>query len=249
MTKFWPLSTILLKKKSNSVHLIVGLQLIAVVITIVTALWKQQYDSMVWLGSLLGYGFFGGMILFILLARHTEYFWTSNFYRLLPTTDMQLYVANLVSTLLSYVYFIVIEAILSGLTLLVTAPNASIPSDSYRYAGSGMLAFFALVLYGWVFISLVHLIGRTISSWLPEMRSKFVYFLFYVIVGVILIRILNTVGDLLGKLIAPLVTGQLDPDVLPGTLAFSGALAVIILIFSAINIYLLKYRVETKQTA
>jgi hypothetical protein len=248
MTKIWPLGSTLFKKKSNSVHLIVGLQLIAVVITVIMALWKQQYDSTILLGSLLGYGFFGGMILFILLARHTEQVWTNNFYRLLPTTDLQLYVANLVSTLLGYVYFIVIEAILSGLALL-TVPNVSIPSDSYRYAGSGMLAFFALVLYGWVFISLVHLIGRTISSWLPEMRSKFVYFLFYVIVGVILIRILNTVGDLLGKLIAPLVTGQLDPDVLPGTLAFSGALAVIILIFSAINIYLLKYRVETKQTA
>ncbi|MFD0897857.1 ABC transporter permease [Loigolactobacillus binensis] len=250
MTKNWNLCLNLFKKKSASVHLVVGLQLIAVIISMLTLVVKQSFERTAPVGSALTYGFVAAFILFILLARRTERVWTSNLYRLLPTTDTRLYVANLLSTLLNFIYFIVLELVVLGLcSLFLPLNNISIPAGSYRYTATGLLVIVALALYGWVFISLVHLIGRTISTWLPEMRSKFIYFLLYVIVVFILVKLLSLASNLFNKLSVILIGGQLDANVLPGLLSFSGVMVLLIIIFSAINIYLLKHRVETKQTA
>ncbi|WP_225359737.1 ABC transporter permease [Loigolactobacillus backii] len=250
MTKILALTTNLFRKKSNSVHAIVGLQLLALVITLINMLWKHTFDRIDPIGLTLSYGFLAGLILFILLARRTEHVWTSSSARLLPITDTKLYLANLGSTLLSFIYFLVLELIIGGICSIgaLSDIHASF-QQILPYTATSLTTILALTLYGWAFISLVHLLGVTISTWLPEMRSKFIYFVLYVVVGILLLKILSTMGNLLGKFVTPLFTGQYNATINPGLLSFSGILFLITIVFSLLNIYLLKNWVETKQNA
>ncbi|MFD1318145.1 ABC transporter permease [Loigolactobacillus zhaoyuanensis] len=252
MTKTWPLITTLFKQKSRSVHIVVGLQLLGAVLTGLSMLWQRQFSWPSIAVTTISYGVLAGMILFVLLAQRTEHIWTSNVFRLLPVSDLRLYLVNLGSTLLDLLYFLVIEIVITALCSLggwTSFIQAGLSTQPWGFAAAGLVVMLALNLYGWTFISLVHLVGRTISSWLPEVRSRFVYFILYAVVGFILLKILAWGETLLQKMVAPLLMGQYDANIIPSIYSFSGILAVMIVLFSAINIYLLKYWAETKQTA
>ncbi|MFC6171885.1 ABC transporter permease [Loigolactobacillus jiayinensis] len=252
MTKFWPLLFNLFKKKSRSVYMVVGLQLIGAIIAVVNLLFHQTYQVAAPAGFMGTFGFLAGLILFILLARNTEQVWTSNTYRLLPTTDFKLYLANLCSTALSFLYFLLIQVLLLGLsslTLLNQLGDINLSASSWTYFVSGVITLLALVLYGWALISLIHLLGRTISTWLPVVRSRFIITVFYIIVAMIVLKIMSLAGDLLEKLLVPLYSGQMATGVTASMYSLSGVCAVLIIVFSAINIFLLKNRVEPNQTA
>lgn len=249
MTNPWTLITTMFRKKAASVHIVIGIQLIATVVSMIGLLWQHQFDATAPMVFSASFATIAVIVLFILLSRRTERVWTSNVYRLIPTSDTRLYLANICSTLLDFLYFIILEVVIITACSLTNIGAVNFPTDQsiFPYAASISILMLALIIYGWVFISLVHLIGRAITSFLPEGHHKIVNLVLYVVVVAIVWKILDMIDSGRNMLFSSLYNN--DNHIVFGVLSFSGYLLIMIVIMSLLNIYLLKNWVETKQTA
>lgn len=169
MTKLTTLTINMFKSKVNLVHSMFG---IYVLITLVTGIY-QTLRYGVQISHWVDYGLMAGSIItlvfFILTAKNTEKVWTSSTYRLIPTTETKLYTANIVSSLLSIVYF----GILSQIFGFILNPAEYISGGKdlndipVKIVISTVILVIMMVVLFYVFVTLVHLLSNIASTFLP----------------------------------------------------------------------------------
>ncbi|WP_412988564.1 hypothetical protein ACLJJ6_07095 [Pediococcus siamensis] len=253
MTSSFKLLQTLFRQRSTSVHKIFGLQIVALIVTVVILFFKQHFEADYPAGFASGYGVVAAFVLFFSLLVKNEDVWKNSVYRLLPISNTKLYIANFFSSLLSFIYFLVLELILFSICTLTDLEDFSwhIPSHALGYVSSGLALFLTILLASWTFISMVHLLGDVISKFLPDTSQKLVRLVLYILVFVLVSNILSTIGAKVGDLFTPLfqlqINGTSEMDQIITPLFFSsGILLLWSFLYSVVNIYLLSHWTEVR---
>lgn len=190
-------------------------------------------------------------VAFILLSVRMERVYTRDTYRLLPLGETKLYLTDLLSSVVMFVYFgiiqcglyLITEAIDNRylMTLLQAVGGPHYTTGQAFKVATGLVALgLALLILGWTTISLVHLVISATNNFLPNTSRRLINVILYVIVILLVIRItgflFHEVNNL-GQLIAGGVTAQFMINI--------GGALVIAAIEAVLNIVLLKKWVET----
>lgn len=264
MTTFSKLTGLFFRQRAKTVHFTIAIILGAMVLSLIFRLFTGDHylDPTDPAGFTSSYALLGGIVLFILLARRNEQVWTSSAYRLIPTTSWRLYAANILSTILLFVYYVVAIGLI--VTVLALVAGQGLPHvGSYGSTIVGVAAIFlSILIWLWVFISLIHLATEAVSNFLPDTRQKLVRFFIYVVVIIVTLIVMNYIEKGLG-----FITGDVGNyighsfdvavDTSSAGLNFSGHLDALYLavgyllalaaIVSAANLYLLSHWTETNQ--
>lgn len=243
------------RQKARIIHGAVGIELIFIILTGIYNLFKGSWSDSLPSSLTLDYGSVAGFVVFVLLAQKMERNWVANSYRLIPTSDTKLYCANVAATFLSYLYFMVLQVILlavSALKFFIDGEASfDFPAEAWQYLLGGALIFLSLLLFAWVFITLIHFLTTTISAFLPTIRQKL--FRFILIIAVIIITLIaaNWIDTGAQAIFQWLLSGlgmaaPTDANILLGLYLSAGYLLLSVIVMSAINVYLLKHWVETK---
>lgn len=254
----------LLSPRLRTVHLLFGLQALAVLVTLgaeALHLGHLRLHPGDLAGFGLSYAVLAGIVLFVLLARTTESEWTANLWRLVPLGDGTRFVTAQLATVLAATYFVLVQII-----WLVPAAHfggGSGFSTNVHVSGPVVvtLAFIALsaLVWGWCFVSLVHLAGLALGTYLPTTREQFWRGFLYIGLFFLLGTTLDKLGDLLSLVLGPTMIAGLN-FALGGsgnTLNFSGHwsalwaaaayLWVLNLLMGGASAWLLAHRVETTE--
>lgn len=252
MTKFMGLSKNLMFEKWKQMNWIVAIDLIFLLAITIIHIFTNGFSNQ---AEFLFVSFnitmvVANIVAIIVLARKNEQVLTSNNYRLLPVADTKLYLGNLLTALLAFIYLQIIEGVISGILYIFTNSDAS----SFGSFGNGnmfnaALSVMLLMILGlvvlWTGITLVHLISNLISGFLPFGRQKFVKFVLYLVIIFVALGIFNYTTGNIFKMIyinQELVNLNQFTDTVWISNGIFFAWSVV---FSVINIYLLRRWTET----
>jgi len=226
------------------------LVVVSMVVMVLSTGWRSVNLANVTMGPASGLG----IVTFIWLAFHTEHDLTRDSYRLLPVSDTVFYLASLASSLVAYLYFVLIRVLVMGLGFLISnysgmrqvvgqLQQAAIQQlGSGRFYGLvvfGVAMMFLLIIWAWVLISLIHLVINVVSALLPNVKQKVIKG----VLAVILILGLLKMGQWLSSLMTYLVNDASGNVTMVASL---GMVAVVTAAMIALNIYLMKNWVEAR---
>ncbi|KRM86504.1 hypothetical protein [Lacticaseibacillus thailandensis] len=248
----------LLVPKLQLTSYVVLVYLAAVIVTIGWGTWHHGYQADFAVVIAGFYALIAGIVLFVLLANHQERVWTTSRFRLAPVTDLRLYVMNVLSSFISMLYGLIVGVTVIGL-LSVPLQQQAVPLQLqadhaealWRYGLAGVTMMLSACLYMWIFISMIHLVGVSISAFLPPMRQRIVKFCFYLVVLVLVLMALNGLEGGVRQLAPHLgfnftSVDQIE-DAIPAFYWASFWSLVESAVYSVINVLLLHNWVETKQ--
>ncbi|MFC6176808.1 hypothetical protein ACFQAV_08135 [Companilactobacillus huachuanensis] len=255
MTEFMGLTRNLISDKWRMMNWIIIVDLIFLVVIDVLRIFTGGWD-----GQIIPSYFFATFVFsmsmanfvgFILLARNNERVFTSNNYRLIPTSDTKLYFSNILTTFAAFIYLQILEVV-TGTILYFISGQSDFDLTSGQPTGSMGIVLLVLLLLVltiilvWSGITAVHFVINWISGFLPFARQKFVNFILYLVVAVIGIMIFNfTTGKVFSGIYSSsqgiTTLGQFTNVIWISI----GITAIWIAIFTALNIYLLKRWTET----
>ncbi|KIO96450.1 ABC transporter, permease protein [Levilactobacillus brevis] len=116
MTSFGSLFKVLGMQRFRKMNYVAGLSLAAIFVSLLwswftTGISSGQVFSVTesWLGL-------ASMVVWILLAIDNEHVYTRDTFRLIPVSDMKLYLTNLLASLSAFVYFGLIHLVLMGIS-------------------------------------------------------------------------------------------------------------------------------------
>lgn len=259
MSDFLGLSKNLMWNKWNLMNTVIGIDLIAtIVITLVSVFTGTPISASYVLGAFAFTSIVAYMVGFVLLARNNERVYTSNNYRLLPVSSTKLYFGNLITTLGGLLYFWIIASVIGGLILSFASRkflsmNGSVDMNqdwNAIIAFNVMLLLITLVI--WSGITLVHFLTNMVSGFLPFGRQKFVMFIIYLLVIWAAMATFNfTTGNLVRMFLSGGITSIGTISSMSGltrtTWISCGIFSGWLVVFTVINIYLLKRWTETKR--
>lgn len=207
-------------------------------------------------GALVSGGILAAVVLYIRLAAFTEHTWGRNLDRLVPISESARYTANQLATLVWFCAFFLLQIVLWNLFAVLDGGAFNFTSGDWGF-GSWLLAVLTLsFLWGFVLVSLVHLLTTLITTFLPGRRQKLVTQVLYVVVAIAVIWFINWVIDLITHIAGSALKGWFNHAFNvegthfgehPGILFIALAVfALIIAGFSAVNVYLLKHWTETQ---
>ncbi|WP_338233036.1 hypothetical protein [Companilactobacillus muriivasis] len=255
MTKFMGLTSNLMSEKWRMMNWIIIADLIFLVVIdllrVVTGGWDGNLIPEYFLGTFMVSLGMANLVGFILLTRKNEHVFTSNNYRLLPISDTKLYFSNLLTTFAAFAYLQILEAVIGTIIYFISGQSefTLTPSRPDEPVGTLFLIIILAILSTillWAAITVVHFVINWISGFLPFGRQKFVSFILYFVVTVLGIMIFDyTTGKVFTGIYSSAqgvtTLAQLTNVVWLGI----GITVAWIVIFSAINIYLLKRWTET----
>ena len=257
MTEFMGLTKNLMHEKWKLMNWILGIDLLALVAYFILRFILGGYKTS--LNPFPNYSFavfavslsIVNIVAVIMLSRNNERVLTSNNYRLIPATETKLYFSNLLTTLLGFVYLQILESIIGGILYGVSVKGAvdMTPSGSGSFSML-MAAVFVMILGAlalWSGVTVVHLLINWIGGFLPFGRQKFVSFILYLLVTWLSLTIINfATGNVFKLIFHDGQFYQFSVNTMSSALWTSaGVLFVWVVIFAAINIYLLKRWTET----
>lgn len=254
MTSMTSLISGLFRQRNRNVYLATGISLLVLLVTAGYTLLHGLSLSNI--GGDYGVIMTLAMIaMLFILAVQNERVWTHNSYRLIPISDTKLYIGNMIATILSFIYFSVIQIVILIICNIGSySVFGSISNHELLVLSSGSLLFILSFTFVWVFISMVNLILKSIAAFLPEIRQRLFRVLISLGVVVVVLYIFNTIEGFFGKFALQShslnFNGSADINLRISEVFGVGTLyfAVIIVIMSLINIYLLEHWVETKTT-
>ncbi|EHO51797.1 hypothetical protein HMPREF9104_01348 [Lentilactobacillus kisonensis F0435] len=200
MTSFMSITKALSRPKISIINRILIVDVLAIILTILFEVYKGTLSGMDPLAITFSYSVIASFVAFILLARNVEHTYVNSSYRLIPASDTKLYSAGMLSALVGMVYLGLSPIGLALVTSALDFPEISrqvrrIFSETYQNSDKssfGMNIFviitgsilltIALALFFWATISLIHLIGNSLTNFLPDARQKFFRFILYVVV-------------------------------------------------------------------
>ncbi|WP_334351738.1 hypothetical protein [Companilactobacillus sp. HBUAS56257] len=254
MSNLMGLSKNLFMEKFKLINLVFGIDILAVIVSAIMY-WisnglniQMKYILDLFLISMS----IMNIVSFILLAKKNEHIFTSNNYRLLPITDVKLYFSNLLTTFLAFVYLQVISQIISTILFWLSGLDigevqlGEVPHlGSFIASASLMFIIITLMLYS--AITAIHFLTSWIKAALPFKSQKWFNFILYLIVIWIALAIFNglTINIFRGLNYYDLFNASSMMRINQVLWISSGVFFVWIVIFSMVNIYLLKRWVET----
>ncbi|WP_407885517.1 ABC transporter permease [Levilactobacillus sp. N40-8-2] len=202
MTKF----TALLKVMSRDRFRLINWLLVAdIAVVAVTLLWSfatrgiQPGETF---GVALAWSMVAFAIAFVLLSVRIERVYTRDTYRLLPLGDTKLYLTNLLSSLVMFIYFgitqliiyLIAEAVdntyLTEMLRTISGPNYS-TAEATKVCVGLMIMGLSLIILGWTTISLVHLAISATNNFLPSASRWLINVILYVIVIYLVVRVIG----------------------------------------------------------
>ncbi|MFD1670732.1 hypothetical protein ACFQ5M_01335 [Agrilactobacillus yilanensis] len=214
---------------------------VATIISLIIIVWNtHSFKNTNISNFILMYAAIGGLALFIKLAQNIEIVWTHNYYRLIPISETKLYLSNFLATLVCLIYYSGVQVILFLLWELIL-PTAQLQISLFSLPWLRLLppaiVSVLLCLFWWVFISLIHMATNATAAFLPNTRVRLVRWLIYLVFIIIFSILISQFNRLIQFFFG-------NPDNASFLMLFTG-LSLLIVIISAINIYLLKRWVET----
>lgn len=248
------------RPKFRSMNQLLFFNLIAVVITMIYQIWRLGLSNLEMVTTVMGWGSVFGFVAFILLTLQGERMLVSDTYRLLPTSDLKLYLANLVSSLGALAYVGVVQAILlvigtamTGKTIrnwVDSAINIHLSAADLRnmalYGAVALAWTIGVVLWIWVFINLIHFGTNTISAFLPNVQQRVVKVVLAIILTGVAIRFMNGIVRLESQVYNHFTVMSDTALNLTGIWLSFLSLVMGIVIVGALNIFMMKHWVEAK---
>ncbi len=254
MTSFGRLLVTLWQEKNRTMYQMTGFGLIALVVFTIYGLFNGGSLSIMSHISMVVFMLLT-IVLFILLARDQEHVWTSNKYRLIPVSDTKLYLANVLATVLTFVYFYILELVIMVICDISEISSlTNIGNGYWPQLLSGQLLMLAFLLFGWVFISTIHFVIVSVSAFLPAFRQRLIRVVLAIVIFIVVVNIVNCLQKLMSQILSNMFSSsllgvsastQLTTALLLGTLYF----VISTVVLSALNVYLMKRWVETSTKA
>lgn len=255
MNDFAGLSKNLIREKWRLMNWIVGIDILALIVMFVMRLIASGFNTTIdfFFETFIISVTIVNFVSFIMLSRKNEHIFTSNNYRLIPVTDTTLYISNLLTTFVAFIYLQILEVIIAVI-LYAIGNFGSIDPSGFTNSNIGMGLTFGLIIFMiltalvmWSGITLIHFIISWIKGFLPFKSQKFVTFILYLVV----IWAASVIFDIATGYVYRLIytTGYMGAQTLSqfsnAIWITSGIMFVWLVIFSFINIYLMKRWVET----
>lgn len=255
MTKFMGLTSNLMSEKWRMMNWIIIVDLIFLVavdvLRIFTGGWDGQIIPDYFFATFMVSMSFANFVGFILLARKNERVYTSNNYRLLPVSETKLYFSNLLTTFLVFMYLQILEVVLGTIFYFISRQSdfnlaaGEIKGSVGTVTLMWLLMTLTMILI-WMGITSVHFLINWIGGFLPFARQKFVNFILYIVVTVVGVMIFNYTS---GNVFRVIYSGSQGITTLSqiNNVIWLGIGIVVVwgVIFTALNIYLLKRWTET----
>ncbi|MFC6261789.1 ABC transporter permease [Levilactobacillus fujinensis] len=251
MTSFGSLFKVLGRSRFRLVNKIILAELAVIAVTLLWSLATRGIADGELLGVTAAWSVPTIWIVFIMLSIETERVYTRDTYRLIPIGETQLYLSNLITTFVMFIYFGVIQVVLYLITATVentyfTKILAQMTGPEYTTLEATKVVFgvfgmaLAIFIMGWTTISLVHLAVSATNNFLPNVSRRAVDVVLYIVVIYLVTRVaifmlseFNNLGGIL--------SGGQQTQLL---INIAGVL-VVALVESVINVFLLKKWVET----
>lgn len=255
MTKFTSLVPAFLRDRFKSLNRIILLMLIAIVVTEVYVFFQEGTGNLG--ASLMSYTVLwssvASFVVFIRLSMFNENVYQNDSIRLIPASDTKVYLGSLCTTVISFLYFMVVQLVLRIVTTLIAGNNftdimGQIFSESGLNSGQGIaivlislgIAIVAIMMV-WTTISLIHLIMLSIDAFLPIGRQRIIRGILYIVISLAIIRLGAAFFNIYGTLMNGLSLGW------GAAFSILGVLALVVVVESVVNILLMNKFVETAQ--
>ncbi|AKP64069.1 hypothetical protein [Levilactobacillus koreensis] len=251
MTSFGSLFKVLGRSRFRLVNKIILAELAVIAVTLLWSLATHGIGDGELIGVTAAWSAPAIWITFIMLSIENEHVYTRDTYRLIPIGETQLYLSNLVTTFVMFIYFGFVQFVLymitaaaenSYLTQLLaqmSGPDYS-TLEAAKIAGGVLLMALAIFIMGWATISLVHLAVSATNNFLPNVSRRAVDVVLYIIVIYLVTRVAMFMLHEFNNLGGILSGGQQTQFLIN----IAGVL-VVALVESVINVFLLKKWVET----
>ncbi|GKQ42772.1 hypothetical protein RD055328_06950 [Companilactobacillus sp. RD055328] len=195
------------------------------------------------MGSLIALGIVS--IVYLISFMNLEV--NSNRFRLIPISDIKLYMGSFLSTVFGFMYICLIDLIILGSSVLIIADKKMISrmfSDIHFNEIIMMLLalflIFSIFIFGMIMCNTINILGSVITSFIPGGKQKIVKWIVYAI-AIFLIYKVSSYVDIAGWLPGVDWTGDIND------LSYSIMQVIIeIIIFVVINMNLLRF-VETSK--
>lgn len=255
MTSFSRIFRATWQPKFRAINWFLFFNFLAIILTMLYELWEVGFADLEMVGPVVLWGSVFTLAAFVCVTWRSERTLVSDSYRLLPAGDAKLYLGNLASSFVAMVYLGIVEVILVGLG---SAMNGSAVRAWFRqtmhlqlttqdwnqlkvYAVSIVAYGLVILLWIWVFITLIHFATNTISAFIPGRSQKVIKAILAVVLVWIVVVFLNWVSDLEGKFFRLIdSTGTFN-------LAFDFVYLVLaVIVVGWLNIYLMRRWVEAR---
>lgn len=264
MTSFGAVLKQMLKTKSRGVYIAIGLQLIGAIISSILFIIKEHSVPavIVPLIHFVTWGIAAGLCYFIYTIIQNEKINTSQTWRLIPISDTKFYLSNILSAMIAYIYFLTIEFIAILILLATTFFSNSVVHDKIFAVNApkdfwanfdwiivinGVLMIFLTGVLIYLTFSLINLSSRTIIDFVPIAKSKLILIITRLIIITIVFILVSRIGSSLISLIQWLLKHNSAISSQYTSLYYVNiSLLIIVLIFGAINIWLINKFVEAK---
>ncbi|WP_125567505.1 hypothetical protein [Companilactobacillus insicii] len=256
MTSFGSLFKTMFKEKFRDMNFFLMINLIAIVVSIIVTAFQGGMNRSASLAITIGWSMLAYLIAFVRLSILQERKFVRDSYRLIPISDTKLYLANLVTSLVNYIYVVIAQIVFY---LVAAIPNWSEYSDALNMmamvngratfdapnAIMGVIALLCLslviLILSWTTISLIHLASRSASNFLPSTGRKVMNIVIYVVVILLVLKVVGFVTDQLNNSVNMIFNSNYTANFAVTILVF----LVVAAIEAAINIYLMSNWVET----
>lgn len=242
MSSVWGISKNLLWNKMKAITLILFIDLM--INLAIVQFMGRQYS-----GYLLEKTTFSAlstlMIAVIYLVKINEENLVHNKYRLVPITDLNLYLSNLVTSCLAFFYVVILDfAIYSGTRYVLNIPISDLNSAELLEIRLKVITLFGLgVIVVWSLSTLIHFVVNIIGNLFTRKNLKITWLIYSIIVLLIASAMTFFTAILVSKLSTYKYIGLPNHVFLKGSAIY----AVTIIFLASLNTYLLKNWMETNR--
>lgn len=256
MTSFGSFFKALFYNRFRDMNFIILINIIAIAVQVIWTAIDGNYSTGTYLQAVMSWSFIVYVIAFARLAVMQERIYTRDSYRFIPIGDIQFYLANFLSSLVSMLYVFLIEFVFyffAGLanwdnikeTLnMVSMMNGQANFDMSQLYRIGLYIFLIMLAYiilFWMTINLIHLLSKVGSNFLPSVGRNILNVVVYIVVIYLVLRVVSYMMNFFSNTIQTLST----TNDLGGLLLNLSGFILVAIIEAVANIYLLHNWVET----
>ncbi|WP_125764652.1 hypothetical protein [Companilactobacillus hulinensis] len=256
MTSFGSLFKVMFKDKFRSMNFILMLNVIAIVVSIAWDAIQEGLNPTAPLAIAMGWSMLALLMAFVQLSISQERKYTRDSYRLIPTSNTKFYLANMVSSLASYFYVLVVEVVfyfatalfdwsyyMKNLQAMSIVNGRAIFDAPNAITGSSVLLAVSLtsLILAWTTINLIHMASSAATNFLPLTGRKFLSAVIYVVVTWVVLQFVGVLSGSANDALNIIFNGTYTANFFIVWLI----MAVIILIEAAASVYLMSRWVET----
>lgn len=211
MTSFKDFFKILMGQKFRQMNFVMLINIVAIAVSVLWTLINGNFNNNTFFQVALSWSFIIMLWAFIRISVTHESIYSRDSYRLIPISDTKFYSVNLLTSFLAMIYMGVIEFIINAaaaainwqeyvdqINMLRMLYGTRVPDTSAIVQSllSMALVMMVVMILAWTTISLIHLLTRAGSNFMPYRRSRIINFLLYVVVIYIVLRVVGFMMNL-----------------------------------------------------